>query len=225
IFIILNIILLLFTYSRGAWLCLFIILFLLSFLKYRKKLITSLIILLFLSSSVLFIDNWSQKNYNYSFLYNFSLTRRIAEITNFNPRTSSFLWRIELWKDMADVFWQKPIFGHGIGSFEKEVLKKRGFYAGSYEAHNDYLCIAVELGIIGLASYLSLILIFLKNIIKIYKKTTDKNFKLLYLMFFCLSISLFSVNFSENILRNTIIQWCFWVLAGFIFKSSKLTEK
>jgi O-antigen ligase len=167
------------------------------------------------------IDSSLQKNYNFSPLLNFAPTRRIIESFSFEPYTSG-LWRIELWQDMSNVFWKRPWFGHGLGSFEEEALKQRGFYAGSLEAHNDYLRIAVELGIIGLASYILLILVVLKNIIKIYRKTDDKNLKIFYLSFLCLFVSLFLVSFVENILRNTIVQWCLWTWAGCVFSLSEL---
>lgn len=217
--ILLGITLLVFTYSRGAWLAFLIILLLFGLLKYRKLLFKSLIIVVLSTLLLWGIDNFFQKNYNFSPLLNFAPSRRLIETFSLQPYTSSF-WRIELWQEMIDVFWKRPILGHGLGSFEEEALKQRGFYAGSLEAHNDFLHLSVELGIIGLVSYILLILIVLKNIIKIYRKTEDKNFKIFILSFLCLFISLFLVSSVENILRNTIVQWCFWAWAGCVFSYS-----
>ncbi len=215
--IILGITLLIFTYSRGAWAAFLIALFLFGFLKYRKQLFLGSIIFGLFLFFLLFINNWLYRNYNFSLLYSFAPTRRLAETLKWHPYTSSLLWRLELWEDMKDAFWERPFFGQGLGTFEEEALKRRGPYSGSLEAHNDYLRITVELGIIGLISYLLLILVFLGNIIILYKKTTDESFKTFCLGFLTLFISLFLISFGENILRNTIVQWCFWLWAGVIF--------
>lgn len=223
LFIILNFILLIFTYSRGAWLAFATILLLLGVLKYRKLLFKSLVaIILFII--LIFSVNLFFQDYNSSPFLNFDPSRRIIESFSLN-HTSSISWRIELWREMADVFWKKPFLGYGIGSFEEESLRARGFYAGSYEAHNDYLRFAIELGLVGLAIYVLLILIILNNIIKIYKKLNDKNLKIFCLCFLCVFISLFLISFTENILRNIIVQWIFWSWAALIFKNWELEQK
>jgi len=224
LFIILNFILLILTYSRGAWLAFSTILLLLGVLKYRKLLLKSLVII-FLSVVLILSINWFiPKDYNSSSILNFNPSRRITESFSLK-QNSSISWRIELWGQMLNVFWEKPILGHGIGSFEKESFRKRGFYAGSYEAHNDYLRLAIELGLVGLTIYILLILIILKNIIKIYKNLYDEDLKIFCLCFLCLFVSLFLASFIENILRNTIIQWLFWSWAALVFKSQKIEQK
>ncbi|MBU2081634.1 hypothetical protein KJ962_02905, partial [Patescibacteria group bacterium] len=60
---------------------------------------------------------------------------------------------------------------------------------------------------------------------KIYKKLEDKNLKIFCLCFLCLFISLFIVSFTENILRNTIVQWLLWSFIALIFKSTKLEKE
>jgi len=221
--IILNFILLIFTYSRGAWLALLITLLLLGVLKYRKLLLKSLVIISFFTILIFSINLFFQ-NYNSSIFLNFDLSRRIIKSFS-SSHNSSISWRIDLWQEMAKTFWKKPFLGYGIGGFEKESLKINGLYAGSYEAHNDYLRLAIELGLIGLTVYILLILITLNKIIKIYKKLEDKNLKIFCLCFLCLFISLFIVSFTENILRNTIVQWLLWSFIALIFKSTKIEKE
>ena len=59
-----------------------------------------------------------------------------------------------------DLFSQKPIFGHGIGSWKLKSLKFQDLNNESlvipYYVHNDFLQFLVELGIVGLALYLLL---------------------------------------------------------------------
>lgn len=215
--IILGITLLVFTYSRGAWAAFLMALFLFGFFKYRKQLFFGSIIFSLSLFFLLSINNWLYRNYNFSLLYSFAPTKRLAETLKWHPYTSSLLWRLELWEDMKNVFWERPLLGQGLGTFEEEALKRRGPYSGSLEAHNDYLRVAVELGIIGLISYLLLILVFLKNSIILYKRITDESSKIFCLGFLTLFISLFLISFGENILRNTIVQWCLWTWAGVIF--------
>lgn len=81
-----------------------------------------------------------------------------------NPITlsqdKSFNQRLNNYKLAFDLFSQKPIFGHGIGSWKVKSLKFQDLNNESlvipYYVHNDFLQFLVELGIVGLALYLLL---------------------------------------------------------------------
>jgi len=179
-------------------------------LKYRKLLLTSLCILLLV------------------YLIIPSVSLRINELFELDPY-GSVVWRIKLWKDMAEVFKAKPIQGFGIGTFNVLTENIRGVKFGSTDAHNDYLKTSVELGILGLISYLFLIFNLLKILWQRYiKGTSDKLIflenshknkllqeqKLFSLILFALCVSVFAMAFADNLLKATAIQWIFWALIG-----------
>lgn len=57
------------------------------------------------------------------------------------------------WKKAWLEFEQQPVFGHGLGSF-RQLMNKHNV---EYTAHNSYISIAVEQGLIGLLFYLAVI--------------------------------------------------------------------
>lgn len=58
---------------------------------------------------------------------------------------------------------EAPFFGNGLSSFRRVINK----YNIDYTAHNSYIAIMVEQGIIGLLSYLAVIMVVLLQIFKI----------------------------------------------------------
>ena len=94
--------------------------------------------------------------------------------------------RFLMWKVSFEMIKDKPIFGLGIGTFKYHYLDYQSDYLIDYpnyirnsgkaaEAHNEYLQIAAEIGIIGLISYLSIILTFYYIVYQYFEKEHDKN--------------------------------------------------
>lgn len=74
----------------------------------------------------------------------------------FNLTEGSNAQRIAIWKEALEIFKNNPLFGIGIGNYavEKNILAD---YRDPSNAHNLYLDIAAETGILGLAAWLILI--------------------------------------------------------------------
>ena len=85
---------------------------------------------------------------------------------------------------------KKPIFGYGTGSFS-EVFKE--YTNTTYDLnkhktpHNNYLYVLLELGLIGLITFLSIFYYQIKNLLLI----GEKNFEILLLPIFILVLMLF----------------------------------
>jgi len=62
--------------------------------------------------------------------------------------------RWAIFKDGLQVFWRKPILGWGLGTFTTVYPQFRSFYTNLFvnAAHNDYLQVLVETGLIGFAA-------------------------------------------------------------------------
>lgn len=98
------------------------------------------------------------------------LYERFSSITN--PRDESVRERLLMYAGASDIIWRKPVFGTGPGRFANEFYGAMAtiseedrsgvfaFYSRPFAAwvteqsHNDYLQIAVELGLPGLALFL-----------------------------------------------------------------------
>lgn len=115
--------------------------------------------------------------------------KQLTNITNFNYATVKD--RINLWENSYNLFKEKPLFGHGLGSWKINILKYGNQNLRSEDnltfyqrPHNDYLWILCEGGILTLCFYL---LIFVICFIYTYKlassniSTKNKNFILLFI--------------------------------------------
>lgn len=71
------------------------------------------------------------------------------------------LGRFDAWSAVWEKAWQRPWFGTGVGSSYIFVPK---VWTNMYHVHNDYLRVFFELGLVGLALYLAIIVWQLFNL-------------------------------------------------------------
>jgi O-antigen ligase len=62
--------------------------------------------------------------------------------------------RGKLWKAGLAVFPEHPVFGHGTGSYKSAITPRLG--PAAQVAHNSYLSVLVEQGIVGFLFYMSM---------------------------------------------------------------------
>src|SRR5215475_10153475 len=90
---------------------------------------------------------------------------RIATIFNTDQdQTGSAQERRELMERAASIAIRHPIVGVGMGNFHIYSIREK-------EAHNSYLEIAAELGVIGLIAYLMVIFAPLRSLLRIERQT------------------------------------------------------
>ncbi len=65
--------------------------------------------------------------------------------------------RVEVWQRGLDLFLRNPVTGVGIGQFENAAGALYGRNGGWRAAHNSFIQIAVELGILGLVLFIGLL--------------------------------------------------------------------
>lgn len=192
--------LLLLTYTRGAWLSFLIVILIFGALKYRKLLAGAILVLILIY-----------------FVFP-PLHNRVNDLFYLKPG-SSITWRINLWKDSLRYSQERIIAGYGIGTANQVILEKRGQEMGSPDPHNDYLKILLEGGLLGIISYLAVILSLIFTLLRGFVKSESVFGKNLYLLFLGITVALYIMSFADNILRNTALQWIFWVLLGGLFSA------
>ena len=132
---------------------------------------------------------------------------------------NAYAWRQMLWQNASVYIWQKPIFGYGLDSFH--------FYSPLFfpltpkgtEAHNVYIQILFEEGLIGLFSFLW---IFLKSSTWLVRfRRVDRRGLItaggilgVYFLF-C---------YSDNILEYLSFNWCFWLSCGAMYRRLEQTN-
>ena len=188
-----------------------------------------LISILFLSRELFLI--FSRKSFRFGFLSFFSAIILVyymmsnvitGSIINLSDRVSSIEIsdesssnRFSLWSDALDYIYNNPIFGCGLGNWKIESLPywkfKLSGYTVPYHAHNDFLEITTELGILGGILYL---LIFILTFLKLFNYIIFSRHKILFftlLSSFCVYFIDANLNFP---LERPLMQVMFALLLG-----------
>ena len=129
------------TKSRGAFLGIILGLVLLVFLLNKK-----VFLILFVAGAAIFAVLASLiSNQNLDKL-------RLAPVT----LQEMAINRSKIYMDVIDMVKEKPLFGHGINTFMRHFpkYKKRTVWTGATYAHNCYLQMSAEMGIVGLLCFL-----------------------------------------------------------------------
>lgn len=208
LFFLISIVLLL-TFSRVAWIALFLFFLALGIFRYRLALVPLIIfpVLLFGLSS--------------------SFQSRILDSFASDP-DSSLLWRENLWKDtitqaIAD---KRVLVGTGLDTFPLVSENLRGIKLGSSEAHNDFVKFFIDGGLVGLTVFL----LFLISISVILARhaiyTPDPVLKNLFWLLFLLLAILEVSALTDNVFKNTPVQWLFFSMLGAVLgRESVLLKK
>ncbi len=96
---------------------------------------------------------------------NFSIrvNEAVDEMREYQAESSrtSLGMRFDWWQNSIDLIMQKPVLGHGTGSFQavQENLIKDGDTQSTDNPHNEYLFLAVQTGLVGLFLFVALLVV------------------------------------------------------------------
>ncbi|HDS08792.1 MAG TPA: O-antigen ligase domain-containing protein, partial [Firmicutes bacterium] len=115
-------------------------------------------------------------------------------LKEFNLKSRTVKVRMTIMKGALNMIRSRPVFGYGIGSFQVEFPEHRpkdymlnGVSHNTINAHNEYLQIGAETGIIGLVLFLILVFSYFKIILYYLLNASSSLYKY---MLFALSISI-----------------------------------
>ncbi len=141
-----------------------------------------------------------------------------------DPTGGSFADRVDLWQNA----YQEWLFvtredqssiatlvnrlaGTGPGSIFNLTAPSRG---DPYYAHNDYLAMLLEFGVIGLIAFLAMTVSVTAAAYRTWRQTTDPAMKAVALSFFAIAVAFGMMYFTETLVAKTENQLYFWALAG-----------
>lgn len=177
--------------SRGIWISISLTLIfaifiifkfnLLKTFKENKKWLILLILTFIIISTIYSTDNPLNKS---------AITVTERAISTFDEQDPSINTRILIWKTTLEMIKDRPLLGTGIGTFklnyfdyQAEFLKDNPEYTKYWtharEAHNEYLQMAAEIGIVGLGIFLLIIIIFYNLTMHYLKKESNDKRKII----------------------------------------------
>jgi len=118
------------------------------------------------------------------------LTVTQRALSTFDEKDPSINTRLLIWKTTFEMIKEKPLLGSGIGTFKINYLDYQSkylqdnpsyikYWAHAGEAHNEYIQIGAEMGLIGLGIFILIIFIFYKLILNYLKLEKDNKKKLI----------------------------------------------
>jgi len=185
--------LLILTKARAAWLGFFTGIAFLSFFRLKKW--VPILLILFLVA----------------YMYG---NKKIAGYT---MQFTSIGDRVEMWKNGWEIFKEHPIAGNGINTFfEKYKQIRNDMYKnkrGSY-AHNCFLQMAADVGIIGLFGFLYLLFVFFKSSIRRVGKLNNDFYKVLTIGIMAGILAFLVHSFFDTNLYSLPLAALFWFAIG-----------
>jgi O-antigen ligase len=199
-------ILLMATKTRNAWIACWGLFFLYGLLKERRYLFYSLTA----SVLALFISPIRER------VFNVIGSVDLEDVESLN----SFTWRLRLWKASLLSIKETFFFGNGLASFEFVVERLPGWDVRA-GAHNTYLEVLLETGLLGIAAYVGIYFKLLK-IFYTKMRETVANLSTEYILLFCYAGSYVVVCFGDNMLYYLSFNWYFWFFMGVMTRSAQL---
>lgn len=197
------------TYTRIAWIGLGIFLLAIGLRYARRQTVTIALSIIFIYALFFPINFWLKNNLN----INLQQNHLIARLTSRNMEADSISWRADLFNKVIPLWTKHPLIGYGYGSFAKVWDDNKGvenIWDSTSEAHNDYLKVGFESGLIGLALYLGIFITLLYREIKFGQKNDWINFVFITSILVYLTLSA-----SDNMLHHTPVIWWWWAVWGY----------
>jgi len=178
------------SYARAAWLSLFAAAGIWVVVKLKIKFKTIVIILVSLLIVVFTFQNQIlQQLERNSQDSSANLMQHITSMTNISTDASN-LERINRWHCAIELFKLKPLMGWGPGTYQMQyapfqltsqrtIISTNSGNGGN--AHSEYLGALAESGVLGMASFILIIIAVLAVGFKAYSNTTDKRLRTLLL--------------------------------------------
>ena len=224
------------SYTRAAWLSLVGAgaVYLIYLFRWSKTTVWSLAVLAVLIA--VFNFSWISSKFERNTTDSSDdLNEHIASVTNVSTDASN-LERINRWNSAIRMFQDRPILGHGPGTYmflyapyqkpsEKTIISTNAGNRGN--AHSEYLGPLAESGVLGLLTFLGLIISVIAVAVNAYARTQNSTLKSLVRVALLGLITYFLHGFLNNFLdmdKASAPFWGFFALLASISVKSKAVE-
>jgi O-antigen ligase len=224
------------SYTRAAWLSLVGAgaVYLIYLFRWSKTTVWSLAVLAVLIA--VFNFSWISSKFERNTTDSSDdLNEHIASVTNVSTDASN-LERINRWNSAIRMFQDRPILGHGPGTYmflyapyqkpsEKTIISTNAGDRGN--AHSEYLGPLAESGVLGLLTFLGLIISVIAVAVNAYARTQNSTLKSLVRVALLGLITYFLHGFLNNFLdmdKASAPFWGFFALLASISVKSKAVE-
>ena len=203
------------TYSRPTLLAIYMALFFLSLVRQDKKLIAFLVILVLIAPFILprAVKDWARE-------------------VEYNPlRFMCNDDRIAVYRNSLNMIKDHPFIGLGVNTYMKnykkykEPVEYRNVVTKDYMyAHNNFIHMAAETGLIGFGFFLWLLYKLFTECKNIYRKLNDDYMKIASLSLSACLIAFLVNGLTESSLYYSRVAIIFWYITGFALSLKKFAH-
>lgn len=198
------------TQTRGAWLGLIVSFAVIGIIRYRRVFLGGLFGLAMLVAILPTVNSVTTSVFN----LDLQTVPGVKEVIARQADQSSYQWRLDVWTEMSRRFYERPIGGFGLGSFPTvRSLQVFDFFQG-VGAHNDYLRILIELGMLGALAYIALIVSIFIYLGRLYRFLGQHSLALPVLSLIGFSAAFVVMSLFDNLLQSTPVMWAYFILLG-----------
>lgn len=202
-----------FNATRGAWLALApIMLFIVGYYIFNKNKIAIVCLIMFLAIGA------SLSQYK-------PFVARLSTVTNTNVLYSSNIERVLVWKSAGNMFIDHPVLGVGLGqyidNYQHKYILPEAKEKHLRHAHNNFMQMLAENGIIGFIGFCGLIVCFVGySFVRFWKQRDPYT-----LMMTMSALALFLQGLTEYNFGGSAIMKNFWLMQGCLYILSNSLDK
>ncbi|MBF0483616.1 MAG: O-antigen ligase family protein [Candidatus Omnitrophica bacterium] len=156
----------------------------------------------------------------------FVLESDFARAHFFQENTGSH--RITMWEDSFKMLMDRPILGFGVNTFMKnfQFFRRDPYYFLTY-AHNCYLQMLVEIGIVGFSIFVGMVIVYFRRLLHNLRVLfdEDKQMFLTGIGVFASLVAFFAHSFVDVDFYSLPLARLWWVLMGIGVAIGKLSNK
>jgi len=202
--------LLVLTFTRGAWLGMLLALGVMGIIHFRRLLLGGLIALVVIVAILPTVNVVTTDVFG----VDLRTVPGAKEIIARQADPSSYQWRLDVWTEMSRRFYERPVFGFGLGAFlVVRQLQVYDFFQG-VGAHNDYLRLLIELGLLGVCSYILFLASIFVHLGRKYRQLHNHPLSLPILSLISFSAAFVIMSVFDNLLQSTPVMWAYLILLG-----------
>jgi O-antigen ligase len=131
---------------------------------------------------------------------------------------NSLVWRFSYWKQVASLANQTPVTGIGLKMIEERTDDAKN-------AHNDFLRVYVETGLLGLTAYAALLISLGLVSRRALKKAKQGYHRGVAVGFFGCYVAFVILSMVSNVISQVVILWYFFTFAVAAFAVSRYGEQ
>jgi len=129
-------------------------------------------------------------------------------------------WRIYYWKYVWQTFTKKPILGYGIGTSKLAIYQN--IHRKALIPHNDYLRLLVEVGIIGFSLYIISFGFLIFDFIRFFVRASEHKYRAYYTLVIAVTVCFLTIMVADNIILSNTFLWYFFSIVAVSYNIRKI---